>query len=454
MYAGNGHAAGARREEWLLALAGQAVTPHAAGLNFAEITAGIGLCLRQISAMQKKRYLIYIGIMAIIGLIASGYLTYLHQQIFSGQLTDFSFCGISRTISCEAVSASPYSEWFGAPVAWYGVLAYMLWLSLAGIALLRPEKDAETALGLIFITAACGLMIDMYLAYMMAFRIHSLCLLCLLTYILNLIILVLTFRAIDKPVHLSIKKASAITIPCGSKTHYIFPALLVLIAGIGLGGGNELRKTVENELAHFDEADFMHFRLSAPRYIINIASDPFIGEKDAKLTIVEFSDFQCPHCKKAHLMLQTILPPYLDRVKLVFKNLPLGRACNPMMGGRELHSAACMLARLGEAAAEQNQFWPVHDLMFEHQSKLSEEPLSKENILDLGRQAGLDISRLEAAYDAPKSRQEVRQDIDEAMRLEIRGTPTYLFNGLLIRGIRSPKVLQRLIEIELKNATQ
>jgi len=406
--------------------------------------------IRHAHNMNQRKYLIAILILAAIGLTASSYLTWLHQQIFSGQLNDFSFCGISRTISCEAVSASPYSEWFGVPVAWYGVLAYLLWLSLSAIGLVKQEKHAATALGLILITATSGFLIDLYLAYTMAIKIKSLCLLCLLTYVLNLIIVILAFRAGDKPVLASLRESITAAVPFTGRGGYAFPALLMVVVGIGMAGGYELRKTVEHELASFDEAGFMRYRAKAPRYSVDTASDPYLGAEDAKLTIVEFSDFQCPHCRKAHIMVQTILPPYSDRVRLVFKNLPLGRDCNPMMGNRDLHPAACKLARLGEAAAEQDGFWPLHDVIFEQQSSLADKSVSKDDMLNLGRQAGLDMPRLEKAIDGDGSSQAVRDDIDEAMRLRIKGTPTYFFNGLLIRGIRSPIILQRMIEIELE----
>ena len=410
--------------------------------------------IRHARNMTQRKHLITILILAAIGLAASSYLTWLHQQIFSGQLNDFSFCGISRTISCEAVSASPYSEWFGAPIAWYGVLAYLLWLSLAALGLINRERYAPPALGLILITASCGLLLDFYLAYMMVFKIKSLCLLCLLTYIINLIIVMLAFRVIDKPIMVSIGQTISAAMPFSGNRLYVFSILFALIAGAGLAGGYELRKAAEKELDAFDEDKFMRYRMHAPRHNIDTASDPYLGAEDARLTIVEFSDFQCPHCRKAHITLQTILPPYSDRVRLVFKNLPLGRDCNPMMGKHELHPAACKLARLGEAAAEQGKFWPAHDLMFDRQAEIKHMTVSRNTILELGKGAGLDMTKLEAVFDAPSSSQAVRDDIDEAMRLKIKGTPTYLFNGLLIRGIRSPKILQRIIEIELANIVQ
>jgi len=401
--------------------------------------------------MNQRKHLIVILILAAIGLAASAYLTYLHQQIFSGQMTDFSFCGISRTISCEAVSASPYSEWFGAPIAWYGVLGYLLWLSLASLGLYRPETHADPASGLIFITAAGGFLIDLYLAYMMTFKIHSLCLLCLLTYVLNLAILIITFRVSQNPVATTLRNSIATAFPFTAKTSYGFSLLFVFIAVIGLAGGNELRKTTENALANFDEAGFIHYQTSAPRHNVDITSDPYLGAKDADLTIVEFSDFQCPYCKKAHFILQTILPAYFGSVKFIFKNLPLSSSCNPQLQV-DMHPAACKLARLGEAAFQQGKFWPMHDLIFAHQAEFEEKIPASANLMRLSRQAGMDIERLAKDIDSARTRLAVQSDIRAASGLGISGTPVFLFNGLLLHGIPQPGILQRIIEIELQRA--
>lgn len=400
---------------------------------------------------RRKPWLLML-LLAGLGLAISLYLTYLHQQLFSGGLAEPSLCSISRSINCEAVTASPYAEWFGVPIAWFGAMAYLLIIGLAGLGLWRPRSYAIPAWGLILIIAATAAATDAYLAYVMAWRIRSLCLFCLLTYALNLGILVFAFRSLPPPRRAHLLQAMAAALPLSGKTQLALPLLVVAVAATTAFGGMELRKALAHEIGTFDEAAFMRFRADFERIDIDIKDDPFIGAKDAKLTIVEFSDFQCPYCRQAHHILQSILPGYADRVKLVFKNLPLGIDCNPILRaryGRELHPAACGLAGLGEAAHAQGQFWPMHDLIFARQQDFGERALTRRELLDLARDAGLDVTRTAALLDARTTQEAVRRDIEAAYHAGISSTPTFLFNGLLIKGMPPLRVLQRIIAIEL-----
>lgn len=402
--------------------------------------------------MDRQRRPIAIIILSVTGLITSIYLTYLHHQIFTGQLTDFSFCGISRTISCETVTASPQAEWLGVPIAWYGVMYYLLILILGLFAWPKPGRDTATSIRLIFLLSGVALTLDLYLAYTMAFVIGSLCLLCLLTYLLNLGILYLAYRTGQEPMGAMVAKAADGIVPGKARAGIILS--FALVAALGVLGGYQLRQAIDEQLASFDEAGYLKFRAGTARMQVDISSDPYLGPSDADLTIVEFSDFQCPFCRNAHLILQMVLPAYQDRVKLVFKNLPLGIDCNPTLQKllRDPHPSACKLALMGEAAARQGKFWPLHDLVFEHQTDFREERLSKEDLIKLAKEAGLDIKLLENALSDPALEEAVSRDIQAANKLHIQGTPTFLFNGLLIKGIPSPKILQRIIEIELAAA--
>jgi protein-disulfide isomerase/uncharacterized membrane protein len=402
--------------------------------------------------MDRQRRPIAIFLLSVTGLITSIYLTYLHHQIFTDQLTDFSFCGISRAISCETVTASPQAEWFGVPLAWYGAMYYLLILILSLFAWPKPDRDTAAPIRLIFLLAGVALAIDLYLAYTMVFVIGSLCLLCLLTYFLNLGILYLAYRTGEEPVGTMVTKAAAGMIPGKARTGIILS--FVLVAVLGVLGAHQLRQAIDEQLAGFDEAGYLKFRASAARIQVDIGFDPYLGPSDADLTIVEFSDFQCPFCRNAHLILQTVLPAYQDRVKLVFKNLPLGLDCNPTLQKmlREVHPNACKLARLGEVAARQGKFWPLHDLIFERQPEFEEKKLTEDDLLDLAREASLDVNNLEARMNDPAIKEAVSKDVKAAIRAGIQGTPTFLFNGLLIKGMPSPKVLQRIIEIELEAA--
>ncbi|MFQ5354998.1 MAG: vitamin K epoxide reductase family protein [Mariprofundaceae bacterium] len=403
--------------------------------------------------MINRRQTLFISILVLTaaGLATSIYLTYLHQHIFTGKLTDFSFCGFSRGISCETVTASPQAEWFSIPLAWYGAMYYLLFMFLGLAAILRPVRDASTATCLILLFSAVAVAIDVYLAYIMAFVIGSLCLLCLLTYILNLAILYLAFRTASPPISKLIKNA-IVDFATGRARAAVLLSF-VTVAAVGILGAQELRRATNDQLASFNEDDYRKFRADTPRLTVDTRSDPYIGPLNADLTIIEFSDFQCPHCRKAHFILQTILPAYKNRVKLVFKNLPLGMECNPNLQGspRDFHPSACQLANLGESATKQGKFWPLHDLIFEHQADFKNRRISKDELLNLAKKAGLDTSLVEtSAYNAELDKA-IHDDIQAANQAGILGTPSFLFNGLLIRGIPSPRVLQRIIDIELED---
>ncbi len=378
-------------------------------------------------------------ILSVVGLASSIYLTYLHQQIFSGKLEDFGFCGISRSISCEAVSASPYSNIFGIPLSWLGTLLYLFWIALAAIAAFKPENNARISNGLILVTSAAAVTVNIYLGQMMFFTLGTLCLLCLLTYVLNISVLILVLRLATGFRLASINAGIRAMIPFSGQTRFGFVLVFVLIAAVGVIGQFQMQKGIE-AASKFDEAGFRKYQASA-RHEVDTGSDPFHGGVGAKLTIVEFSDFQCPHCRKAHVNLQIVLSGYGDQVKLVFKNMPL-----------PFHHSAAALAQLSEAAHKQGKFWPLHDLIFERQAEFKDTPLDRKALMKFAKDAGLDLARVEKDYDEPATKQAVNADLKEAKRLKIKGTPVFFFNGLLIRGMPPPAVLKHIIELELERA--
>jgi protein-disulfide isomerase/uncharacterized membrane protein len=391
------------------------------------------------ASTNQRRISIIMLLLSVVGLASSIYLTYLHQQIFTGKLEDFGFCGISRSISCEAVSASPYSKIFGIPLSWLGTLLYLFWIAMAAIAAFKPENNTRISNGLILVTSAVAVAANIYLGQLMFFTLDTLCLLCLLTYALNLSILILALRLSKGERLVSVATGIRAMIPFSGQTRFGFVLIFVLIAAVGVIGQFQMQKEIE-AASKFDKAGFQKFQES-PRHEVNTGSDPFHGGANAKLTIVEFSDFQCPHCRKAHVILQTVLSGYGDQVKLVFKNLPLG-----------MHHSASALAQLSEAAHKQGKFWPLHDLIFERQAEFKDTPLDKKALMKFAKDAGLDMARMEKDYEDPAAEKAVEADKKEAERLKIRSTPVLFFNGLLIRGIPPPAILKHIIELELERA--
>jgi protein-disulfide isomerase len=175
-------------------------------------------------------------------------------------------------------------------------------------------------------------------------------------------------------------------------------------------------------------------QVSSLSYIhdIDIAGSPVRGPSDAPVTIVTFSDFQCPYCSALAPQLEQVLAQFPEQVKLVYKHFPLRN-----------HRFALKAAVASVAADAQGKFWPFHDRLFANFNKLSDE-----KILAIAKEVGLDIERFKKDMTTPALLATVQKDMQQARELEVRGTPTVFINGRLIRD-RSPANLRAVIEKEL-----
>lgn len=146
------------------------------------------------------------------------------------------------------------------------------------------------------------------------------------------------------------------------------------------------------------------------------------GSSSAPVTIVEFSDFECPYCKKASVSLEEVIKLFPDKVRLVFKNFPLDTACNPYIGS-QLHPLACRAALMGRCAGRQGRFWEFHDAVF----GLPE--LTANTLEKLPRSLGLDEKTLSRCIGEKEVASRIRADLDQGQKLGVVGTPAIFVNG-------------------------
>jgi protein-disulfide isomerase len=151
------------------------------------------------------------------------------------------------------------------------------------------------------------------------------------------------------------------------------------------------------------------------------------GPRDAAVTIVEFSDFQCPACAQAFGDLHDLLGRRAD-VRLVFRHFPLDPSCNAKVT-RALHPEACLAAMAAECAAQLSRFWEYHDRLFANQHALD-----RDSLFRYARELGLDIASFRTCLDAPATRARIMEDIDAATRAGVTSTPTLFINGRVIAG--------------------
>jgi len=158
------------------------------------------------------------------------------------------------------------------------------------------------------------------------------------------------------------------------------------------------------------------------------------GAKDAPVTIVEFSDFQCPFCKNAATTVKQLVEKYPGKVKWVFRDFPIPN----------IHPAAPKAHEAARCAAEQGKFWEYHDVLFEKSPRQSPDEL-KQYAKDLK----LDSTAFTTCLDSGKHEAQVNEDMNEGSQLGITGTPTYFINGRQVVGAQPASTFQRIIDSEL-----
>lgn len=169
-------------------------------------------------------------------------------------------------------------------------------------------------------------------------------------------------------------------------------------------------------------------------YQIPLADAHVRGPKGARVTIVEFSDFQCPYCAQAKTLIDQILQAYPKDVNFVYKNFPL-----PM------HPNAEPAARAALAAGNQGKFWEMHDALF-----MNYRDLSPQTIHGIAEKLGLDVRRLEADMTSTAVKEQVERETREGKWAGVRGTPSFFINNK-VAPARSLAGFKAIIDAELNN---
>jgi protein-disulfide isomerase len=170
---------------------------------------------------------------------------------------------------------------------------------------------------------------------------------------------------------------------------------------------------------------------------------PFKGGKDAKVTIVEYSDFQCPFCSKGYNTIENqVLKEYGDKVKFYYKNLPL--SFHPWA---EPAAVAVVCAQQQKEAA----YWKLYSYYFENQKDLNPQNL-KEKTLEQLKGTGVDEKKFTDCYDNKSTLDVVKAQAAEAQSLGIQGTPGFIINGRLVSGAQPVATFKAIIDDELASA--
>ena len=181
----------------------------------------------------------------------------------------------------------------------------------------------------------------------------------------------------------------------------------------------------------------VHVMLEPPRLTLAVGDDPTRGPADAPITIVEFSDFQCPYCSRATGTLKKLESSYPGKIRLVYRDFPLV----------QIHPNAARAAEAAACANEQGKFWAMHDVLFEHQDKLAEADLKA-----TAATLGLDSAKFDQCLGSGRYTGQWKKDAAEGERYGVSSTPAFFINGRLVVGAQPYESFARIVDEELARA--
>lgn len=171
------------------------------------------------------------------------------------------------------------------------------------------------------------------------------------------------------------------------------------------------------------------------RYDVPVDDDPILGEDDAPITIIEFSDYECPYCRQWHSeVFAQLIETYGDQIRFVYRDFPL----------ESIHANANSAAEAANCAHEQGAFWDYHDMLFSN-----EQGLGSSAYLEYASRLEIDQAAFQDCIDSSRYQDEVQADFEFAAELGVRSTPTFFVNGIAVVGAQPFEIFQQVIESEL-----
>lgn len=371
---------------------------------------------------------ISIIILAFIGLITSIKLSMIYVNANFNPYSLPSFCSINNVIDCDSVAKTSFSQFLGIPLAIWGLLLYIFLLFLCSVEYLKKINFLKflevfkNPYSYIFCITFLSFLISILLACISIFEIKKICILCVLTYFLDLAI-ALVSKSWGEGFLYDFKVSiqdfiDAIKV----KKYAISFSLLVLIAAVFLTF-TSLSYVFTPQVKKFKSLEF--FR--------NLKSNPYkvegntLGDEQAKIIIHEYIDYNCPSCYMSNIMLHRAVSE-LSGIKIVQHNLPLDTSCNPYVPV-QVHENSCMLARYSLAAKSQNKFWDMNELLFDNTPKTEDE------ILKLAKKLNMDVPQLYEDANSEAIKKELKEEIDNTQKENIIGTPTLIINMSKYTGV-------------------
>lgn len=370
-------------------------------------------------------------LLCLLGAVVSIQLTRIHVFVHTDP-NYHSICAMSEGVNCETVAVSPYSVFAGLPVSIWGLAAYLVMGGLALSALGKRRLHPTWPFGLLLLLASFSVAISAVLAFISATRIDSFCLFCMGSYAINvglLFVSLVAWRQTQvRAVHLILNDAKALAAR---------PIILVVLASSGVVTLGALLACGPSYWRTPGWSDLPTLISGADEN-----GHHWIGAQNPRLTIIEFSDYQCPHCRAAHKATRVLAAKYPNQVQLIHRHLPLDMACHPSLN-RPFHTRACLFAEAAECAGLQERFWEMNDALFSIQETVKTADVDP---VELAVRLGLNRSDFKHCLEDHTTAERIAADVKEGIARKLTGTPSFLIGEQLFLGKIPDDQFQQLLE--------
>ena len=391
-----------------------------------------------------------------VGVVLSGILIEHHIS----PATDSSFvqavCDIGGKSGCDAVNQSDASSLLGMPLAFWGFLYYAIVFAFSSLYV----KYRQTSLiRIVFYLTLIAILVDVTLLLYSLIVVETVCNLCILTYLATLGVFLGTwfvFKSKKEPVFklgLDLSWLSgqpvALTLIVVSLISVVFVDSFVY-----LYAKSSSKTTTQGHDTLLEEAweSFKRKYESLPTKDLPIAHSPYKGAQDPVLTIVEFADFLCPHCKQVSLRLKDIVEKYGKSIKVIFKHYPLDQECNKNITSK-LHDGSCKIAYLGHCVTQQRveAFWKVHDDVFARLKEWSRKGRALEKDFNaIVRKSGVNMGAVSSCIPKESTKKTIVSDIELGDSLGVTSTPAIFINGKRVRRLPNDYFFEKLLTYEVQ----
>jgi uncharacterized membrane protein/protein-disulfide isomerase len=389
---------------------------------------------------------------ALLGLGASLTSSYVHYNLLVDRSFS-SFCDVNATVSCTQAYLSSYGSFLGVPVALGGVFFFALVLAIAALSGRKTPQLGESAPAYIFALSTVALAFVIYLGYASFVVLHAVCILCVITYVSVIAIFLISGAATSFPMTTlptragrDVRTVAASPVALGIAALFVVGAVTVIAAFPKEPAADRAAATAPAEfppLTPEQKVELEKWFDVQPKVDVPISSD------GAKVLMVKFNDYQCPPCRLTYEAYGPLIAKWTKtgQFKFVLKHFPLDSECNG--GSGFVHPAACEAAaadvlarRKNDGSAEKLEHW-----LFSHQGPPLLTPAQV-------KAAARDVAGIQD-YDAKYAEAllEVRNDAGMGVMLGVKSTPTFFINGHMLSGGQEPRVIDAVIDLEIKRAT-